>query len=79
MYFGPAGESGSAPATRAKSLIRNGYGLWGGPGTGDALVSTTTQPECLMNAKAKILIVDDEEVVRLSFVRVLARANCEVP
>ena len=31
-----------------------------------------------MNAKAKILIVDDEEVVRLSFVRILARANCEV-
>jgi DNA-binding NtrC family response regulator len=31
-----------------------------------------------MNAKAKILIVDDEEVVRLSFVRILARANCDV-
>ena len=31
-----------------------------------------------MNAKAKILIVDDEEVVRLSFVRTLARANWDV-
>ena len=31
-----------------------------------------------MNAKAKILIVDDEEVVRLSFVRSLASTGCEV-
>jgi DNA-binding NtrC family response regulator len=30
-----------------------------------------------MNHKARILIVDDEEVVRLSFMRVLATANCE--
>jgi len=31
-----------------------------------------------MNTKAKILIVDDEEVVRLSFVRILASTNCDV-
>jgi two-component system response regulator AtoC len=31
-----------------------------------------------MNAKAKTLIVDDEEVVRLSFVRILAGAHCDV-
>lgn len=31
-----------------------------------------------MNAPAKILIVDDEEVVRLSFTRVLAAAHCDV-
>jgi two-component system response regulator AtoC len=30
-----------------------------------------------MNKKARILIIDDEEVVRLSFLRVLATANCE--
>jgi DNA-binding NtrC family response regulator len=30
-----------------------------------------------MNQKARILIVDDEEVIRLSFMRVLATANCE--
>jgi DNA-binding NtrC family response regulator len=30
-----------------------------------------------MNAKAKILIVDDEEVVRRSFVRILASTNCD--
>ncbi|OGB24008.1 MAG: hypothetical protein A3I66_05520 [Burkholderiales bacterium RIFCSPLOWO2_02_FULL_57_36] len=31
-----------------------------------------------MNAKAKILIVDDEEVVRLSYLRILAGMNCNV-
>jgi DNA-binding NtrC family response regulator len=31
-----------------------------------------------MNAKAKILVVDDEEVVRLSYVRILAGTNCNV-
>jgi two-component system response regulator AtoC len=31
-----------------------------------------------MNTKARILIVDDEEVVRLSFMRVLAATHCEV-
>ena len=31
-----------------------------------------------MNTKARILIVDDEEVVRLSFVRILGGTNCEV-
>ena len=31
-----------------------------------------------MNAKAKILIVDDEEVVRLSYTRILSGTNCNV-
>ena len=31
-----------------------------------------------MNAKAKILVVDDEEIVRLSYVRILAGVNCNV-
>ena len=31
-----------------------------------------------MNIKTRILIVDDEEVVRLSFMRVLAATHCEV-
>jgi DNA-binding NtrC family response regulator len=31
-----------------------------------------------MNTKAKILIVDDEEVVRLSYTRILAGTNCNV-
>lgn len=31
-----------------------------------------------MNAKTRILIVDDEEIVRLSHVRVLAGPHCEV-
>lgn len=31
-----------------------------------------------MNTKAKILIVDDEEVVRLSYTRILASTNCNV-
>jgi DNA-binding NtrC family response regulator len=31
-----------------------------------------------MNTKAKILIVDDEEVVRLSYMRILAGTNCNV-
>jgi len=31
-----------------------------------------------MNTKAKILIVDDEEVVRLSFTRILSGTNCNV-
>jgi DNA-binding NtrC family response regulator len=31
-----------------------------------------------MNPKTKILIVDDEEVVRLSYARILAEANCKV-
>jgi len=31
-----------------------------------------------MNTKAKILIVDDEEVVRLSFMRILGGTNCNV-
>ena len=31
-----------------------------------------------MNTTAKILIVDDEEVVRLSYMRILASANCKV-
>jgi len=31
-----------------------------------------------MNHKAKILIVDDEEVVRLSFTRALATTHCQV-
>ncbi|WP_136417895.1 response regulator [Herbaspirillum sp. ST 5-3] len=31
-----------------------------------------------MNTKAKILIVDDEEVVRLSYVRIFAGSNCDV-
>jgi DNA-binding NtrC family response regulator len=31
-----------------------------------------------MNHKAKILIVDDEEVVRLSFLRILGTTNCQV-
>jgi len=31
-----------------------------------------------MTTQAKILIVDDEEVVRLSYMRILATSNCEV-
>src|SRR5215208_2667241 len=31
-----------------------------------------------MNTTAKILIVDDEEVVRLSYMRILSGAHCEV-
>ncbi|MEO8654606.1 MAG: response regulator [Ramlibacter sp.] len=31
-----------------------------------------------MNTKAKILIVDDEEVVRLSYMRILSGTNCNV-
>src|SRR5215208_4756473 len=31
-----------------------------------------------MNAQAKILIVDDEEVVRMSYMRILAPTNCKV-
>ena len=31
-----------------------------------------------MNTQAKILIVDDEEVVRLSYMRILAATNCHV-
>ena len=31
-----------------------------------------------MNTPAKILIVDDEEVVRLSYMRILAGTNCKV-
>ena len=31
-----------------------------------------------MNAKTRILVVDDEEVVRLSYLRALAGAHCEV-
>jgi len=31
-----------------------------------------------MNAKAKILVVDDEEIVRMSYVRILAGINCNV-
>jgi CheY-like chemotaxis protein len=31
-----------------------------------------------MNTQAKILIVDDEEVVRLSYMRTLAETNCKV-
>ncbi len=31
-----------------------------------------------MNTKAKILIVDDEEVVRLSYTRILSSTNCNV-
>ncbi len=31
-----------------------------------------------MNTTARILIVDDEEVVRLSYMRILAGANCKV-
>ena len=31
-----------------------------------------------MNTKAKILIVDDEEVVRLSYMRILGGTNCNV-
>ena len=31
-----------------------------------------------MNNQAKILIVDDEEVVRLSYMRILAATNCHV-
>jgi len=31
-----------------------------------------------MNTKAKILIVDDEEVVRLSYTRILSGTNCNV-
>ncbi len=31
-----------------------------------------------MNAQAKILVVDDEEVVRLSYLRILAGNNCKV-
>ena len=31
-----------------------------------------------MNATPKILIVDDEEVVRLSYLRILAGMNCQV-
>ena len=31
-----------------------------------------------MNAQTKILIVDDEEVVRLSYTRILAGPNCKV-
>ncbi len=31
-----------------------------------------------MNAKAKILVVDDEEIVRLSFIRTLSGAHCSV-
>jgi DNA-binding NtrC family response regulator len=31
-----------------------------------------------MNTKARILIVDDEEVVRLSYMRTLAGADCQV-
>jgi DNA-binding NtrC family response regulator len=31
-----------------------------------------------MNAKTRILVVDDQEIVRLSLLRVLAGPNCEV-
>jgi DNA-binding NtrC family response regulator len=31
-----------------------------------------------MNAKAKILVIDDEEVVRLSYMRTLASEHCNV-
>ncbi|MCF8168173.1 MAG: response regulator [Rhodoferax sp.] len=31
-----------------------------------------------MNAKAKILVIDDEEVVRLSYLRTLASEHCNV-
>lgn len=31
-----------------------------------------------MKPAAKILIIDDEEVIRLSYLRILAGANCEV-
>jgi DNA-binding NtrC family response regulator len=37
-----------------------------------------TFEEMIMDAKTKILVVDDEEVVRLSHIRTLASVNCDV-
>jgi DNA-binding NtrC family response regulator len=79
MYFAASPLAATRPLFVRKSLIRNGIRgarpSWHGR---CSIHGAKQHQDGTMKTRARILIVDDEEVVRLSYMRTLASADCQV-